>query len=108
MPRSDEPRRKIVRISVGADADLDKALAKVSEELGVRVTRPEESSDLLIRGLDPEVARKFKTGAGARGLRFADHLAALVALHDEMRDRARKDERASKLLDELGLGTVEV
>jgi hypothetical protein len=67
-----------------------------------------ESADLLVRGIPPVTLDRFKKAAGARALRYADYLSALVELHDAMRRIADADDnsKVAAVLDELGLATV--
>ncbi|HVE90945.1 MAG TPA: hypothetical protein VNE62_01405 [Actinomycetota bacterium] len=105
------------------EEDLEEAVGRIPNEHLRRVVRGAgrlrdvevhriddgPTTELLIRGLDPAAAQKFKTASGARGMRYADYLAALVKLHDEMRSAAAEgDERATRVLEELNLTTVTV
>lgn len=75
-------------------------------DIGVERVDDGPPTELLIRGLEPEVARRFKTASGARAMKYADYLGALVKLHDEMRTLADSDPAVKAALDKLGLQTV--
>jgi hypothetical protein len=65
--------------------------------------------DIMLRRVPPDVARRFRAAAGARGLTHAQYLAALVALHDALRARAADgDEGSVEELERLGLSTVSI
>jgi hypothetical protein len=65
--------------------------------------------DLMLRRVPGPVAHRFRGAAGARGFTHAQYLAALVALHEAMRERADGGDREmAATLDRLGLGTVSI
>jgi hypothetical protein len=65
--------------------------------------------DLMLRRVPGPVAHRFRGAAGARGFTHAQYLAALVALHEAMRERADGgDSEMAATLDRLGLGTVSI
>jgi hypothetical protein len=68
-----------------------------------------EHEDIMLRRVPAAVAHRFRGAAGARGFTHAQYLAALVALHEAMRERAdRGDREVGVVLSELGLGTVTI
>ena len=69
-----------------------------------------DAEDIMLRRVPRDVARRFRTAAGGRGLTHAQYLAALVELHEAMRALAGGggDERVGAELERLGLTTVEV
>jgi hypothetical protein len=68
-----------------------------------------EFDDLMLRRVPGPVAQRFRGAAGARGFTHAQYLAALVALHEAMRERADSgDSETAATLDRLGLGTVSI
>jgi hypothetical protein len=68
-----------------------------------------EYEDLMLRRVPGRVAHRFRGAAGARGFTHAQYLAALVALHEAMRQRADGgDEQVAEILKQLGLGTVTI
>ena len=68
-----------------------------------------EFEDIMLRRVPTAVASQFRGAAGARGLTHAQYLAALVALHAAMRQRADAGDAAvAAALDELGLRTVSI
>ena len=68
-----------------------------------------EFDDIMLRRVPGQVAHRFRGAAGARGLTHAQYLAALVALHEAMRQRADGgDAEMATTLDRLGLGTVSI
>ena len=68
-----------------------------------------DHEDIMLRRVPREVAHRFRGAAGARGLTHAQYLAALVALHDAMRQRADAgDGDTAAELDRLGLTTVSI
>lgn len=68
-----------------------------------------EHEDLMLRRVPRAVALRFRGAAGARGLTHAQYLAALVALHEAMRERADGgDGGVRDELERLGLGTVSI
>lgn len=89
------------------DEDVREVVRKVKKRIFVE--RAEEGgTDLLIRGMSPDMSQRFKTAAGARAMKYSEYLTALIKLHDEMRSAAERDERLRAQLEELGLGTVTV
>jgi hypothetical protein len=68
-----------------------------------------EFDDMMLRRVPGTVAHRFRGAAGARGFTHAQYLAALVALHEVMRERADGgDGEMAAILDRLGLGTVSI
>jgi hypothetical protein len=68
-----------------------------------------EFDDMMLRRVPGPVAHRFRGAAGARGFTHAQYLAALVALHEAMRERADGgDAEMAATLDRLGLGTVSI
>jgi hypothetical protein len=68
-----------------------------------------EHEDVMLRRVPRVVAHRFRGAAGARGLTHAQYLAALVALHEAMRERADDgDDAVREALERLGLGTVSI
>ena len=68
-----------------------------------------EHEDIMLRRVPAVVAHRFRGAAGARGFTHAQYLAALVALHEAMRQRADQgDGDVGAVLSELGLGTVTI
>lgn len=68
-----------------------------------------EHDDVMFRRVPKEVAHRFRGAAGARGMTHAQYLAALVALHDAMRQRADGgDADVAAELQRLGLSTVSI
>ncbi len=68
-----------------------------------------EFDDMMLRRVPGPVAHRFRGAAGARGFTHAQYLAALVALHEVMRERADGgDGEMAATLDRLGLGTVSI
>src|SRR6266496_842390 len=47
-----------------------------------------DHEDIMLRRVPRSVAHQYRGAAGARGLTHAQYLAALVALHNAMRQRA--------------------
>jgi hypothetical protein len=63
----------------------------------------------MLRRVPAGVAHRFRGAAGARGFTHAQYLAALVALHESMRQRADSgDAEVAAALDQLGLSTVSI
>jgi hypothetical protein len=68
-----------------------------------------EFDDMMLRRVPGPIAHRFRGAAGARGFTHAQYLAALVALHEAMRERADGgDSEMAATLDRLGLGTVSI
>jgi hypothetical protein len=68
-----------------------------------------EHEDIMLRRVPRSVAHRFRGAAGARGLTHAQYLAALVALHEAMRQRADGgDADVATELERLGLRTVSI
>jgi hypothetical protein len=68
-----------------------------------------EYEDIMLRRVPAGVAHRFRGAAGARGFTHAQYLAALVALHEAMRQRADEgDAEMAAALQQLGLGTVSI
>jgi hypothetical protein len=65
--------------------------------------------DLMVWRMPSLLAHRFRGAAGARGLTLAQHLSALISLHEAMRQRAESgDEQAATLLEQFSLGTVSI
>jgi hypothetical protein len=78
--------------------------ATESESTGGR-----EHEDIMLRRVPAGVAHRFRGAAGARGFTHAQYLAALVALHEAIRERADGgDSDMAAVLGQLGLGTVTI
>lgn len=93
------------------DRDVGEVLRKVRKLRDVDVERVEDGppTELLIRGIAGDVGQRFKTAAGARGMKYAEYLGALVSLHDALRRLADEGNDAVRAeLERLGLGTVSV
>src|SRR5687768_3944243 len=71
-------------------ASLDALLARADRVQQALAAGSEatQSTDLLVRGVDARSLERFKVAAGARALKYADYLGALVELHDAMRKLA--------------------
>jgi len=70
---------------------------------------PRSDEDLMLRRVPRDAAQRFRAAAGARGLTHGQYLAALVALHDTMRQRADAgDAGLTAELERLGLSTVTI
>jgi hypothetical protein len=68
-----------------------------------------ESEDIMLRSVPRATAQRFRAAAGGRGLTHAQYLAALVQLHESMRNRADGgDAELAAELERLGLTTVSV
>ncbi len=68
-----------------------------------------ESEDIMLRNVPRPVAQRYRAAAGGRGMTHAQYLAALVALHESMRNRADAgDAELQAELERLGLTTVSV
>ena len=68
-----------------------------------------EYEDIMLRRVRGAVAHRFRGAAGARDFTHAQYLAALVALHEAMRQRADGgDAEVAAVLEQLGLGTVSI
>jgi hypothetical protein len=80
------------------------------QEIGEDEPRPErEDEDIMLRRVPRPVGQKFRAAAGGRAMTHAQYLAALVALHEEIRTRADAgNDELKLLLDELKLATVTV
>lgn len=69
----------------------------------------DDYEDLMVWRMPSLLAHRFRGAAGARGLTLAQHLSALISLHQMMRQRAESgDEQAAALLEQLGLSTVSI
>jgi len=78
--------------------------ATETEGTGVR-----EHEDIMLRRVPAVIAHRFRGAAGARGFTHAQYLAALVRLHEVMRERADGgDSDVAAALTQLGLGTVTI
>lgn len=97
----------LARGSKGPKSELAARARQVREALTAGAVTA-ESTDLLVRGVVPSTLERFKIAAGARAMRYADYLSALVELHDAMRALADSDDHPAikNVLDELGLATV--
>lgn len=68
-----------------------------------------EHEDIMLRRVPRSVGHRFRGAAGARGLTHAQYLAALVELHEAMRQRADQgDPEVAAALERLGLRTVSI
>src|SRR3954451_21656295 len=68
-----------------------------------------DHEDIILRRVPRRTAQRYRAAAGGRGLTHAQYLAALVALHELVRERADgADEQLAELLHGLGLQTVTV
>jgi hypothetical protein len=68
-----------------------------------------ESEDIMLRSVPRATAQRFRAAAGGRGLTHAQYLAALVQLHESMRNRADGgDGEIAAELERLGLSTVSI
>ena len=68
-----------------------------------------ESEDIMLRSVPRATAQRFRAAAGGRAMTHAQYLAALVALHESMRNRADGgDSELAAELERLGLTTVSV
>jgi hypothetical protein len=77
------------------------------QEHDVREER--ESEDIMLRSVPKLVAQHFRGAAGGRGMTHAQYLAALVELHQAMRERADGgDTELAAALDALGLSTISI
>jgi hypothetical protein len=91
-----------VRARVGGDRDLVFAARRVGP--GDR-----DHEDIMLRRVPRSVGHRFRGAAGARGLTHAQYLAALVDLHEAMRQRADQgDPEVAATLERLGLRTVSI
>ena len=68
-----------------------------------------EEEDIMLRRVPRPIAQRFRASAGGRGMTHAQYLAALVELHESIRNRADggSGELAAEL-ERLGLSTVTV
>jgi hypothetical protein len=74
-----------------------------------REPKSRDHEDIMLRRVPRDVANHFRGAAGARGLTHAQYLAALVALHESMRQRADGDDaEVAAELERLGLSTVSI
>jgi hypothetical protein len=77
------------------------------EEQHVREER--DSEDIMLRSVPKLVAQHFRGAAGGRGMTHAQYLAALVELHQAMRERADGgDSELGAELEKLGLSTISI
>jgi hypothetical protein len=68
-----------------------------------------DHEDIMLRRVPRSVGHRFRGAAGARGLTHAQYLAALVDLHEAMRQRADQgDPEVGATLERLGLRTVSI
>jgi hypothetical protein len=68
-----------------------------------------ESEDIMLRSVPRTTAQRFRAAAGGRGLTHAQYLAALVQLHESIRNRADGgDAEIAAELERLGLSTVSI
>jgi hypothetical protein len=76
---------------------------------GVSPRDERDSEDIMLRSVPRPVAQRFRAAAGGRGMTHAQYLAALVELHESMRQRADSGhaELAAEL-ERLGLSTVSI
>jgi hypothetical protein len=76
---------------------------------GERERGERDDEDIMLRRVPRPVAQKFRAAAGGRAMTHAQYLAALVALHEQIRGRADAgDAELARLLDELKLASVTV
>lgn len=69
----------------------------------------DEFEDLMLWRTPSGLAHRFRGAAAARGLTPAQHLSALVTLHETMRQRADGgDADIAAMLDQLGLNSVAI
>jgi hypothetical protein len=68
-----------------------------------------EDEDIMLRRVPRPIAQRFRASAGGRGMTHAQYLAALVELHESIRNRADggNGELAAEL-ERLGIATVTV
>jgi hypothetical protein len=77
-----------------------------AEEL---VREERDSEDIMFRSVPKLVAQRFRGAAGGRGMTHAQYLAALVELHQAIRERAdRGDAELAAALEGLGLSTISI
>jgi hypothetical protein len=63
----------------------------------------------MLRSVPRATAQRFRAAAGGRALTHAQYLAALVQLHESMRNRADGgDGEIAAELDRLGLSTISI
>lgn len=68
-----------------------------------------EGEDIMLRNVPRAVGQRYRAAAGGRGMTHAQYLAALVALHESIRNRADAgDAELQAELERLGLTTVSV
>jgi hypothetical protein len=92
LPFSPEPGKRLVFWATESDGPEGK-----------------EYEDIMLRRVQGAVAHRFRGAAGARGFTHAQYLAALVALHEAMRQHAdRGNAEVAAVLTQLGLGTVTI
>jgi hypothetical protein len=73
------------------------------------VREERDSEDIMLRSVPKLVAQHCRGAAGGRGMTHAQYLAALVELHQAMRERADGgDAELAAALDELGLSTISI
>jgi hypothetical protein len=68
-----------------------------------------EDEDIMLRRVPRPIAQRFRASAGGRGMTHAQYLAALVELHEAIRNRADSGNGdLATELEQLGLSTVTV
>lgn len=73
------------------------------------VREERDSEDIMLRSVPKLVAQRFRGAAGGRGMTHARYLAALVELHQAMRERADGDDaELTAALEKLGLSTISI
>jgi hypothetical protein len=71
--------------------------------------KSKDHEDIMLRRVPRAAANRFRGAAGARGLTHGQYLAALVALHEAMRQRADGgDAELAAELEKLALNTVSI
>src|SRR4051794_17409010 len=73
------------------------------------VREERDSEDIMLRSVPKPVAQRFRGAAGGRGMTHAQYLAALVELHQAMRERADGGNAdLAAALEQLGLSTISI
>jgi hypothetical protein len=90
----------------GHDGEHDVVFIRHREE---HVREERDSEDIMLRSVPKLVAQRFRGAAGGRGMTHAQYLAALVELHQAMRERADGgDAELAAELEKLGLATISI
>ena len=103
-------RAPIPRVGFGPPGDADVLFVRRRRE----ERRPDggegrEHEDIMLRRVPRATAQRFRAAAGGRAMTHAQYLAALVQLHDAMRQRADGGDAAlAEQLEALGLSSVTV